>query len=439
MGDINNMYDRISLSDAKKAELKAMLKKNFPQYADNISGETEVITMENKEITSSSGQARVRSRWLTGGVAAAAAIVMAAGIGFAHNAFKTSAPNSGMETENVADKDTTSAEDGSADNVGTAVVPDVAGMDITEAEQDVKLAGFINVRCVEKYDEHIYGEVLYTSFAEGEKLPKDHEIVLYYSNGDMPFSASDLDNNMIGLDVEDATALAEKFGYTVIMKRYNNSPEDIVYQANMEKTDHTVTLDAGEVVAGEEGNVSAYSTGLPENAEEGDIIRCLIDDEVNGEMTVSYGDIKRGAFTIMIGTDLNRCDGKTFTLRLISQDGSTEDFFVRDLPSYSSPKDAEFSGTEGNEINIFAGIDKDVLADVHGDTIRVVHGDDVLAERKITEEEALNGYWNIAVKGYGHKLLSVQLADDSGNVTELRTIVANFNTLNYMDINDIIA
>ena len=84
-------------------------------------------------------------------------------------------------------------------------------------------------------------------------------------------------------------------------------------------------------------------------------------------------------------------------------------------------------------------MDKDVLADVHGDTIRVVHGDDVLAERKITEEEALNGYWNIAVKGYGHKLLSVQLADDSGNVTELRTIVANFNTLNYMDINDIIA
>ena len=121
MGDINNMYDRISLSDAKKAELKAMLKKNFPQYADNISGETEVITMENKEITSSSGQARVRSRWLTGGVAAAAAIVMAAGIGFAHNAFKTSAPNSGMETENVAEKNTTSAEDESADNVGTEI------------------------------------------------------------------------------------------------------------------------------------------------------------------------------------------------------------------------------------------------------------------------------------------------------------------------------
>ncbi|WP_294489623.1 PASTA domain-containing protein [uncultured Ruminococcus sp.] len=104
MSDIKKYYDKVSLSENKKAELKAVLKQNFPQFAENNSGETEVITMENSLTLNNGGKAKVRSKCFTGGIiAGAAALLLVLGSGAARYAYLHNAPDVGDKGESIID------------------------------------------------------------------------------------------------------------------------------------------------------------------------------------------------------------------------------------------------------------------------------------------------------------------------------------------------
>jgi len=72
------MYGKTKLSEGKKAELKAALGEQFPQYA-SIADKTEVIGMNDNTIKENSGRIKVRSKLRTGAVIAAAAVVAVIG------------------------------------------------------------------------------------------------------------------------------------------------------------------------------------------------------------------------------------------------------------------------------------------------------------------------------------------------------------------------
>ena len=79
MKTVKDMYDKTKLSDIKKAELKAALKKQFPQYDESVKDRTEVINMENNVITGSGKNIKVHSRRFAPAIAAAALVVVAGG------------------------------------------------------------------------------------------------------------------------------------------------------------------------------------------------------------------------------------------------------------------------------------------------------------------------------------------------------------------------
>ncbi|WP_295157087.1 hypothetical protein, partial [uncultured Ruminococcus sp.] len=79
MKTVKDMYDKTKLSDIKKAELKAALKKQFPQYDESVKDRTEVINMENNVITATGKNIKVHSRRFAPAIAAAALVVVAGG------------------------------------------------------------------------------------------------------------------------------------------------------------------------------------------------------------------------------------------------------------------------------------------------------------------------------------------------------------------------
>ena len=79
MRALNDVYDKTKLSDEKKAELKAALKKSFPQYAENDTGRTEVIKMENINTAVNGNKIRVHSRKVAPAIVAAALVLVAGG------------------------------------------------------------------------------------------------------------------------------------------------------------------------------------------------------------------------------------------------------------------------------------------------------------------------------------------------------------------------
>ncbi|MCR5539529.1 MAG: PASTA domain-containing protein [Ruminococcus sp.] len=79
MSAIKNMYGKTKLSDEKKAELKAALGERFPRYADSMEDKTEVIGMNDNKVYENGGRIMVRSKWRTGAVIAAAAVVAVMG------------------------------------------------------------------------------------------------------------------------------------------------------------------------------------------------------------------------------------------------------------------------------------------------------------------------------------------------------------------------
>ena len=118
MSEIKDFFSDLSLPDEKKAELKSALKAKYPQYAENDKGTTEVFRMENNNIEINRAQAKVRSKWLTGGaVAAAAALLLVVGAGAAKYANKYNAPVASPTTdvvtsdETAADKENKNAEE----------------------------------------------------------------------------------------------------------------------------------------------------------------------------------------------------------------------------------------------------------------------------------------------------------------------------------------
>lgn len=78
MSAIKDMYGKAQLSEEKKAELKAALVQRFPQYA-GTADKTEVIKMNDNKLNESSGRIKVRSKWRTGAVIAAAAMIAVMG------------------------------------------------------------------------------------------------------------------------------------------------------------------------------------------------------------------------------------------------------------------------------------------------------------------------------------------------------------------------
>ncbi|SEK99425.1 PASTA domain-containing protein [Ruminococcus albus] len=79
MSAIKNMYGKTKLSEDKKAELKAALGERFPRYADSMEDKTEVIGMNDNKVYENGGRIMVRSKWRTGAVIAAAAVVAVMG------------------------------------------------------------------------------------------------------------------------------------------------------------------------------------------------------------------------------------------------------------------------------------------------------------------------------------------------------------------------
>lgn len=75
MSAIKDMYGKAKLSNEKKAELKNELGQRFPRYADSMEDKTEVIGMNDNKVHESRGHIKVHSKWKTGAVIAAAAVV----------------------------------------------------------------------------------------------------------------------------------------------------------------------------------------------------------------------------------------------------------------------------------------------------------------------------------------------------------------------------
>lgn len=99
MSVIKDRYDRLELSDEKKAELKRTLSESFPEYAETKIGRTEVIIMENEKITNNAGRVKVRSKFGVGvAAAAAAALLLTVGISAASRIDVGTSP-AGEQTE----------------------------------------------------------------------------------------------------------------------------------------------------------------------------------------------------------------------------------------------------------------------------------------------------------------------------------------------------
>ena len=79
MSAIKDMYGKTKLSEDKKAELKAALGQRFPRYANSMEDKTEVIGMNDNKVYENGGRIMVRSKWRTGAVIAAAAVVAVMG------------------------------------------------------------------------------------------------------------------------------------------------------------------------------------------------------------------------------------------------------------------------------------------------------------------------------------------------------------------------